>query len=770
MALNCQANGLASQKQLILPQTQETQNSQSFKDIKISQTQHYTQALREVPIASNSIHLQLLVSQALSDQDLANVLREAVVYNLPVVFKGFIQEDWGVGVKDIQQRIAKLVDTYKLNKVPEVSVDPRPFRTIPEAKVPALVVFRAQDYAMSSSMAQVMNMEGKLGSVRDVGAHVTSSNAMPVGKDLLTKRQYVISYVQYGNVSLKYAVRQSDIDPAVKQKLQMIVEQKLHGLEHQAQPSLQGEKPNSLSSLPSQQLQQGQKSQGKQKSQEEQSNQLSLQSELNTQNAQQSTNDSEALQVPVTYVSNPQAKIVMVNGFTTQTIAEEDIAVVAKRKVQSFLQKNPTLEVSSGVDKAFKLSMPAKSKLVTSYYATYAQANKQLLDGYASREAMNSGSTSTSNSNQNKVSNSGKAEVNTNNQTTNNKLTKVRDYINTALQQNTLPHSFQQRIDLKRYNLSMEESTEEVPAEIRALTYNQRLQSLILKETGISENHYLKKENKQGLAGEEELELLGTAKSNGIDLDAVHSMLRLDLWFIDLSNAEVVRALEQIKLEVIQQYFTAGQRVVILTGLACYPHNKVITRLGDKYVGSYHSGLSNSSSQINQVVLKSQGDEASMSTSSTYINSSISSTYTTSTSVSQNTPTSNRATETKSSTTQTNTLTAESKTLTTEVCFVAWSDYLGTSLQVATAELISQYQPTAITQVRAAYDIDVVRYNYLRTYRTDTIKIFKRPTLRPLLSAQALQNAAAQVPPQEYRDRLIVEDVPLGLLPYIFQQ
>ncbi|RIY33822.1 hypothetical protein CJP74_00870 [Psittacicella melopsittaci] len=84
----------------------------------------------------------ILASQSLDEASLVNVLREAYQANLPVVFPGVLGENWSEGIVALQQRLAQLERDYSLPGLPEVSIDPRPFRALGQKQVPVLVYWK----------------------------------------------------------------------------------------------------------------------------------------------------------------------------------------------------------------------------------------------------------------------------------------------------------------------------------------------------------------------------------------------------------------------------------------------------------------------------------------------------------------------------------------------------------------------------------------------------------------------------------------------------
>ncbi|RIY35872.1 TrbC family F-type conjugative pilus assembly protein [Psittacicella gerlachiana] len=122
---------------------------------------------------------QILVSQSLPDQSLANIFRYSLEQKIPLVFPGVLHENWSQGIVELQQRVARIVAQYQLEQVPEISIDPRPFGSIKFAQVPALVLFQS----LKSTTLH--------GSLR--GEQITSV------------------YEQYGNLSLDLAQLQAKI-------------------------------------------------------------------------------------------------------------------------------------------------------------------------------------------------------------------------------------------------------------------------------------------------------------------------------------------------------------------------------------------------------------------------------------------------------------------------------------------------------------------------------------------------------------------------------
>lgn len=96
------------------------------------------------------IHVQekqqwvLLLSQNLDDASLAAALREAYSFNVPVALRGLTTQgdtNYKQAVQRLQERLARIVSTYKLSGLPPISIKPQLFAMLEQNRVPALVFY-----------------------------------------------------------------------------------------------------------------------------------------------------------------------------------------------------------------------------------------------------------------------------------------------------------------------------------------------------------------------------------------------------------------------------------------------------------------------------------------------------------------------------------------------------------------------------------------------------------------------------------------------------
>lgn len=490
---------------------------------------------------SNTLKLQqqkawlILLSQGLPDAVLANAFRESITYQIPVVFRGFTTSDWGEGIKQLQQRIATIVKDYALSTVPNVNVDPRPFRILSQAKVPALIYYSqlepldsqliptkhiyplyeqygnlswqfAQEQLKSNSIA-INTKSRKNNSVDSENAIDSTDSKNSTGSIIATTATVTTSILTIPRdrwISLQqHALTLSrQTQTAVGNFLaSQLSSSSVPSFPSTSAPSSSfstlPRPPSSITSLPL-------------------SRTTSYQSnELNT----------------TLYLPNTKSQV-RVQG-VTYPIRENDLITQAQQHLLAYLEKNPFLTTTNALVGTFKRIEKGKATLIHSYTQEQQTINVQL-KGMISPQQVNRVQQTVSNLQQ---------------QIANSQLQPLT-YLPLVL------HSRSQIIDYKlqiQQTISQQKLFPHIYSLLRQQKAEQKAEQRTRQETEQESTTFF-----------DPTHILAQSKKLNLP-----SSFPLELWFMDLSNPLLRQTLVQREPAALRSFFKQKRRVVILTGLDC---------------------------------------------------------------------------------------------------------------------------------------------------------------------------------------------------------